>query len=870
MGTRTEQEFPFEEAVDNPNNQDWARVMVDFTSPEGKKIIFHYAKKVYYEYSDEDTLVVAVERESIRKIRDHPGISKVERDSVWQEQGYLEREVSTEELKNGSYWRKRLMLRHRSLKIEENKEYIPYGISMIEADQLEVGPHKKTVCIVDTGLLTSHPDIDETRASGKDRLSHVSDDLLEWNHDTRGHGTHVAGTIAAKINNDLGVRGVGEIHVYITRGLNNKGKAYESDIRDALEQCEASGAEIINLSLGGSSMSTSMARIINRLYESGRFIVAAAGNAGQYRNDYPAADPKVVSVSAVDSSGWYWKGANFGPTIEMMGPGVSILSTSVNVSGHAYYAEYTGTSMATPHVSGAAALVWSHFPECTNQQIRYALAYTAKDRGDPGCDTDFGYGIVKAKKAYEFLKDHPCKDANWGQRHGAGNCSTLDEEPLSRGPSTLSEPTATPSTQPTYLDATPYPSVAPSEEEETKFSRITSPPTSNTTVNNLDMDKKKPAKISMMPTGRPTPKPTATPTPIPSAGPTAGPTHHPTRAPTPSPTKKPTQGPTAAPSAAATSTKSPTTPRETKDQPVLVPRTKAPTTSSPVQPTRPPIRTLAPVNPTARPTVHPTAYPTKRPTPAPTASPTIKKYRTLSPVATPTAEPTARQPVRTLAPVETGDKESNQNQNQNKNKSKNKSKNKKIKESNKESASKQTRKGNDDEVARPLEHYAPADHKKESSNKSKKVDNPHKRLSALDVLFGSPLRRTASKPVMDSVATDNTVKLNTKETVYTSFASLFDEDATPHMPAIVQPNDQTATISEGQRYNNAYLQKPQSQSTSRQWFATPNKRRQYSKRRNWFLARSADVEEENSIEVDESAPPRTAKNGTKVPVDERS
>jgi subtilisin family serine protease len=89
------------------------------------------------------------------------------------------------------------------------------------------------------------------------------------------------------------------------------------------------------------------------------------------------------------------------------------------------YSFFSGTSMATPHVAAAAAIVWSHFPECTNHQIRYALAMTAQDRGSAGCDYDYGYGIVKAKDAYDWLLQNDCSSANFGTSVSQGGCTTL-------------------------------------------------------------------------------------------------------------------------------------------------------------------------------------------------------------------------------------------------------------------------------------------------------------------------------------------------------------------------------------------------------------------------------------------------------------
>lgn len=121
---------------------------------------------------------------------------------------------------------------------------------MIQADQVSVGEYPVSICIVDTGLAVDHPDIDASRVEGVDRKSNVDDKtILHCNTDFRGHATHVAGTLTVKKNNGIGVRGIGELNVFIARGLDNQGSAYESDIREALEQCEVAGAKIINLSL---------------------------------------------------------------------------------------------------------------------------------------------------------------------------------------------------------------------------------------------------------------------------------------------------------------------------------------------------------------------------------------------------------------------------------------------------------------------------------------------------------------------------------------------------------------------------------------------------------------------------------------------
>lgn len=111
------------------------------------------------------------------------------------------------------------------------------------------------------------------------------------------------------------------------------------------------------------------------------------------------------------------------------------MSTSVRNGNEYVYSVYSGTSMAVPHVSGVAALVWSHHSKCSNTQIRYAMAKTAKDlndgtaNGGQGCDDKFGYGLVQALAAHQFLNNHPCNHIGfWSSavdENNLGGCNTV-------------------------------------------------------------------------------------------------------------------------------------------------------------------------------------------------------------------------------------------------------------------------------------------------------------------------------------------------------------------------------------------------------------------------------------------------------------
>jgi len=286
-------------------------------------------------------------------------------------------------------------------------ESTPYGINMVQANQLadNMSGNRK-VCIMDTGYTLNHPDLPSTGITGDD--GYGSNNTGNWYNDGNGHGTHVAGTIAAIGGNGQGVVGVnpsGQLGLHIVKVFNDSGRwAYGSDLVKAIEQCQQAGANVTSMSLGGSGQSAAERQAFANSYAQGMLHIAAAGNGGNSSMSYPASYDAVVSVAAVDSRENKASFSQYNSQVEIAAPGVGVNSTWNN-SG---YKSISGTSMATPHVSGVAALVWSHFPNCTNQQIRDALNATAKDKGVAGRDASYGYGIVQAKAAYDYLAGGQC------------------------------------------------------------------------------------------------------------------------------------------------------------------------------------------------------------------------------------------------------------------------------------------------------------------------------------------------------------------------------------------------------------------------------------------------------------------------------
>ncbi len=283
-------------------------------------------------------------------------------------------------------------------------ESTPYGIKMVQANQLsDAGSSNQKVCIVDTGYDLDHEDLISSGVTGND--GYGSNNTGNWYNDGNGHGTHVAGTIAAIGGNNHGVVGVnpsGNLGLHIVKVFNDSGEwAYGSDLIKAISQCKTAGANIISMSLGGSNSSSAEQAAFDNAYASGVLNIAAAGNSGNSNTSYPASYNSVVSVAAVDSSGNVASFSQYNSQVEIAAPGVSVRSTYNNGG----YKSLSGTSMATPHVAGVAALVWGNNPDCSVQQIRDGLNTTAEDKGGQGRDNYYGYGIVKAKNADAHLKN---------------------------------------------------------------------------------------------------------------------------------------------------------------------------------------------------------------------------------------------------------------------------------------------------------------------------------------------------------------------------------------------------------------------------------------------------------------------------------
>ncbi len=216
--------------------------------------------------------------------------------------------------------------------------------------------------------------------------------------DDYGHGTHVAGIAVAAANNGAGIVGVAPgARVLPVKVLDQYGNGWYSDIAAGIAYAADNGARIINLSLGGTEPSNTLVYAVEYARSRGALVVAATGNTGSAVL-YPAAYGPVLAVAATDPTDQVAYFSNYGVQVDVAAPGVDIYSTWPWVTG---YFTKSGTSMAAPHVSGVAALIWSRWPALSADSVASYITQTAVDVSDPGWDVHTGWGRVDAARAVQ-------------------------------------------------------------------------------------------------------------------------------------------------------------------------------------------------------------------------------------------------------------------------------------------------------------------------------------------------------------------------------------------------------------------------------------------------------------------------------------
>jgi hypothetical protein len=247
------------------------------------------------------------------------------------------------------------------------------------------------IAMIDSGVDPTHPDLASKLIPGWSFLTGTAD-----THDVLGHGTETAGTAAAIGNNAAGVAGVAwQNPIMPLVVLNSSDWATYSDIANAIMYAADHGVRIVNISIGGTSSSSTMQTAVNYGWNKGTVVFAAAGNYSSSTPIYPAGCTNVVAVGATDSNDLLASFSNFGTYVDLTAPGVNIVTTTAGGG----YGGVSGTSFSSPIAAGVAALVLSRNPSLSAQQLVTLLEQNSDDLGALGYDPIFGWGRVNASRA---------------------------------------------------------------------------------------------------------------------------------------------------------------------------------------------------------------------------------------------------------------------------------------------------------------------------------------------------------------------------------------------------------------------------------------------------------------------------------------
>ena len=258
------------------------------------------------------------------------------------------------------------------------------------------------VAVIDSGLNMNHEDLAGRCEIGYDFVRDTSSSMT----DIYGHGTNVSGLIAAAANNGKGIAGIAgsapvKIVAYRTGGLNTKDDKLDGSYVTAalLEVARRDDIQVVNMSFGGEGTSSTREAALKKVADSGKVMVAAAGNDGNTTINYPASSDGVISVAATDSSQDRASFSNYNRYVDLCAPGDRVCTT--NGSG---YAIGSGTSFSAPIVAAAAAVLKCANRDLTASQIEELLINTAKDLGPSGRDNRFGHGLVQLDQALESAR----------------------------------------------------------------------------------------------------------------------------------------------------------------------------------------------------------------------------------------------------------------------------------------------------------------------------------------------------------------------------------------------------------------------------------------------------------------------------------
>ncbi len=305
------------------------------------------------------------------------------------------------------------------------EQYGPQITGTEQAWDIEKGDSNVIVAIADTGIYFNQEDLkDGIWQNVDDPVNGLDDDNNGFIDDWRGwdfyyhdndpsdgnsHGTHVAGTAAARTDNGKGVAGMAQVQIMPLQIWNESGSSDGTFVgyAEAVSYATDNGAHVVNVSGGRSGGAQILADAVKYAWDNGTSVVAAAHNHGSSTKIYPAAYPEVIAIAATDENDVRPSWSNFGTWIDVAAPGVNVISCGMSTSSYTYK---SGTSMASPHTAGLVALMYSVDQSISPQEVRDLLRNNAKDLGDPGFDIYYGWGRIDAAATIQAMSAPTCLD----------------------------------------------------------------------------------------------------------------------------------------------------------------------------------------------------------------------------------------------------------------------------------------------------------------------------------------------------------------------------------------------------------------------------------------------------------------------------
>jgi subtilisin family serine protease len=254
----------------------------------------------------------------------------------------------------------------------------------------------QTVAVVDTGVQASHPDLAGQVLGGAvfGQPAPATQD-----HHVSGHGTRIAGIIAAVTDNGTDVAGATPAaKVLPVKVLDHNGKGFSSDVAAGIMWAADNGATVVNLSLGGPNPTDAMRFAVNHaVFTRGVPVISSSGNSGRCGSpSFPAAFEEVLAVGATDANDNSASFSTTGPFVKVVAPGVSIVSTQPQPPG---FGSTSGTSFSAPYASATAAIVRARYPAFDAGDVYVRVITTATDLGPAGWDPQFGFGLINVPAA---------------------------------------------------------------------------------------------------------------------------------------------------------------------------------------------------------------------------------------------------------------------------------------------------------------------------------------------------------------------------------------------------------------------------------------------------------------------------------------